>query len=102
MASHQLTTLCCAAQLGGMVLHDGRVAEMKTGEGKTLVGTLPAYLHALKGEHSELSALPLHHPLSSRYCANDVRYELAEAVLQSESGWTSGNLYLRNVQSAIS
>ncbi|GAB4815731.1 hypothetical protein N2152v2_002777 [Parachlorella kessleri] len=36
--------------LGGMALHDGRVAEMKTGEGKTLVGTLPAYLHALKGE----------------------------------------------------
>ncbi|MGC8488193.1 MAG: preprotein translocase subunit SecA [Clostridia bacterium] len=35
---------------GGMVLHDGRVAEMKTGEGKTLVATLPAYLNALSGE----------------------------------------------------
>ena len=35
--------------IGGMVLHDGSVAEMKTGEGKTLVATLPAYLNALSG-----------------------------------------------------
>ena len=35
--------------LGGMVLHDGQIAEMKTGEGKTLVATLPAYLNALSG-----------------------------------------------------
>ncbi len=35
--------------LGGMVLHQGRIAEMKTGEGKTLVATLPAYLNALMG-----------------------------------------------------
>ncbi len=35
---------------GGMVLHQGRIAEMKTGEGKTLVATLPAYLNALTGE----------------------------------------------------
>jgi len=35
--------------LGGMVLHDGKIAEMKTGEGKTLVATLPAYLNALSG-----------------------------------------------------
>ncbi|MCS7184689.1 MAG: preprotein translocase subunit SecA [bacterium] len=35
--------------LGGIVLHQGKIAEMKTGEGKTLVATLPAYLHALKG-----------------------------------------------------
>ncbi|MBN3523853.1 preprotein translocase subunit SecA [Paenibacillus apiarius] len=39
--------------LGGMVLHEGKIAEMKTGEGKTLVGTLPVYLNALasKGVH---------------------------------------------------
>src|SRR6266513_43459 len=39
--------------IGGMVLHKGRIAEMKTGEGKTLVATLPAYLNALdaKGVH---------------------------------------------------
>ncbi len=35
--------------VGGMVLHDGKIAEMKTGEGKTLVGTLPVYLNALSG-----------------------------------------------------
>ncbi|MBY0369394.1 preprotein translocase subunit SecA [bacterium] len=36
--------------IGGMVLHSGRVAEMKTGEGKTLVATLPVYLNALSGQ----------------------------------------------------
>ena len=36
--------------IGGIVLHQGRIAEMKTGEGKTLVATLPAYLNALTGE----------------------------------------------------
>jgi preprotein translocase subunit SecA len=35
--------------IGGMVLHDGKIAEMKTGEGKTLVATLPVYLNALSG-----------------------------------------------------
>ena len=35
--------------LGGLTLHQGRIAEMKTGEGKTLVSTLPAYLNALSG-----------------------------------------------------
>ena len=36
--------------IGGMVLHGGRIAEMRTGEGKTLVGTLPVYLNALEGK----------------------------------------------------
>src|SRR3954468_2471658 len=35
--------------IGGMVLHDGKIAEMGTGEGKTLMATLPAYLNALAG-----------------------------------------------------
>src|SRR5579862_2284379 len=35
--------------IGGMVLHQGKIAEMKTGEGKTLVATLPVYLNALSG-----------------------------------------------------
>ena len=35
--------------LGGIILHQGRIAEMKTGEGKTLVATMPAYLNALTG-----------------------------------------------------
>ena len=36
--------------IGGVVLHEGRIAEMKTGEGKTLVATLPSYLNALTGK----------------------------------------------------
>ncbi len=36
--------------IGGLILHQGRIAEMRTGEGKTLVGTLPAYLNALSGK----------------------------------------------------
>ena len=36
--------------IGGIVLHQGRIAEMKTGEGKTLVAVLPAYLNAIAGE----------------------------------------------------
>ena len=36
--------------IGGMVLHEGRIAEMKTGEGKTLVATLPVYLNAIEGK----------------------------------------------------
>ena len=36
--------------IGGMVLHDGKIAEMKTGEGKTLVATLPCYLNGLTGQ----------------------------------------------------
>ena len=35
--------------IGGIILHQGRIAEMRTGEGKTLVSTLPAYLNALRG-----------------------------------------------------
>ncbi|MBP0685943.1 hypothetical protein J8J21_23130, partial [Mycobacterium tuberculosis] len=36
--------------IGGMVLHEGGIAEMKTGEGKTLVATLPVYLNALESK----------------------------------------------------
>ena len=36
--------------IGGMVLHQGNIAEMRTGEGKTLVATLPAYLNTLGGD----------------------------------------------------
>jgi len=36
--------------IGGMVLHEGKIAEMRTGEGKTLVATLPVYLNALTGK----------------------------------------------------
>src|SRR5690606_31907685 len=40
--------------IGGMVLHEGRIAEMRTGEGKTLVATLPLYLNALAGHGAHL------------------------------------------------
>lgn len=40
--------------LGGIVLHEGRIAEMRTGEGKTLVATLPAYLNALTGDGMQI------------------------------------------------
>jgi preprotein translocase subunit SecA len=40
--------------IGGMVLHQGKIAEMKTGEGKTLVATLPLYLNALTGKGAHL------------------------------------------------
>jgi preprotein translocase subunit SecA len=40
--------------VGGMVLHEGRIAEMKTGEGKTLVATLPLYLNAIAGVNVQL------------------------------------------------
>ncbi len=40
--------------IGGMVLHEGKVAEMKTGEGKTLVATLPMYLNAITGKGAHL------------------------------------------------
>jgi len=45
--------------IGGIVLHQGKIAEMKTGEGKTLVATLPAYLNALTGKVYMLSQLTI-------------------------------------------
>lgn len=46
----QASRLAICWQVGGIVLHNGSIAEMKTGEGKTLVATLPAYLNALTGK----------------------------------------------------
>jgi len=43
-------TFAILAHTGGMVLHKGEIAEMRTGEGKTLVAILPAYLNALSGK----------------------------------------------------
>ena len=43
--------------IGGIVLHQGRIAEMKTGEGKTLVAILPAYLNALSGKGVRASSM---------------------------------------------
>ena len=49
--------------IGGMILHAGQIAEMRTGEGKTLVAVLPAYLNALSGKG--VQARP---PLGGRAC----------------------------------
>jgi preprotein translocase subunit SecA len=59
--------------IGGMVLHEGKVAEMKTGEGKTLVATLPVYLNALSGKGVHVVTV------------NDY-------LAQRDSGWM-GNVY---------
>src|ERR1700721_1755355 len=50
--------------IGGMVLHSGRIGEMKTGEGKTLVATLPVYLNALGGKGVHL--VPVNDSLARR------------------------------------
>jgi preprotein translocase subunit SecA len=42
--------------IGGMILHEGKISEMKTGEGKTLVATLPVYLNALAGKGGKSTA----------------------------------------------
>ena len=44
--------------IGGMVLHKGEIAEMRTGEGKTLVAVLPAYLNALSGKGVQVNNCP--------------------------------------------
>src|SRR5690606_10275780 len=43
--------------IGGMVLHSGKIAEMRTGEGKTLVATLPVYLNALEGKGAHVGTV---------------------------------------------
>ena len=51
--------------LGGIVLNDGKIAEMKTGEGKTLVATLPTYLNALAGKGVFSTTKPSGHTLTN-------------------------------------
>ena len=53
--------------IGGMILHEGQIAEMRTGEGKTLVAVLPAYLNALTG--GTLPPTPTPKPTSLLCCA---------------------------------
>ena len=81
--------------IGGMVLHDGKIAEMRTGEGKTLVSVLPAYLNALsgKGVHVRLSAAVCGHACvpggSPRLCWN-----VAVRVTKVQRVWTLDALRL--------
>ena len=51
--------------IGGMVLHDGKIAEMRTGEGKTLVATLPCYLNALAGNGVHVIMLTTTWPIAT-------------------------------------
>ena len=55
--------------IGGMILHEARIAEMRTGEGKTLVATLPVYLNALAGKG--VHVVTVNDYLASRDCALD-------------------------------
>ena len=57
--------------IGGMILHKGEIAEMRTGEGKTLVAVLPAYLNALAGEGVHVSPCS-RGPLLSRNLASSL------------------------------
>ena len=57
--------------IGGMILHKGEIAEMRTGEGKTLVAVLPAYLNALAGEGVHVSPC-LRCPVCGRHVASTV------------------------------
>ena len=53
--------------LGGIALHEGRISEMKTGEGKTLVGTLPVYLNALMSKgYTSLPSMTIWHSVTAR------------------------------------
>ncbi len=55
--------------IGGMALHQGKIAEMRTGEGKTLMATLPAYLNALTGEG--VHVVTVNEYLAQRDCGLD-------------------------------
>lgn len=68
--------------IGGMVLHEGNVAEMKTGEGKTLVATLPVYLNALSGNGAHVVTV------------NDY-------LVQRDAGWMSQVYHFLGLSSAV-
>ena len=54
--------------IGGMALHEGKIAEMKTGEGKTLVATLPVILNALSGK--SVHVVTVNDYLANRECSD--------------------------------
>ncbi len=73
--------------IGGAVLHKGKIAEMKTGEGKTLVATLPAYLNALEGQ-GRARRHRQRLPRPSRFGVDGARLPLPRAC-RSESSSTT-------------
>ena len=68
--------------MGGIILHQGRIAEMRTGEGKTLVSTLPAYLNALEGK--------------GVLVANDISNARAKALLKNLELFGISNAFVTN------
>ncbi len=70
--------------IGGIVLHQGKIAEMRTGEGKTLVATLPLYLNALTGKGSHLVTVNDYLARRDAYWMGPVYYLL---------GLTVGSIY---------
>ena len=70
--------------IGGIVLHQGKIAEMRTGEGKTLVATLPSYLNALTGRggvHVAAGSRDAAHALAGSIQAHDASRNQRDAVL---------------------
>lgn len=61
--------------IGGMILHDGQIAEMRTGEGKTLVAVLPAYLNALAGKGVHVVTVNDYLARRDSECVGQVRLE---------------------------
>jgi preprotein translocase subunit SecA len=77
--------------LGGMVLHQGRIAEMKTGEGKTLVATLPLYLNALSGKGVHLVTVNDYLSKSHPYWMGPIYHALGMSVSSIQGQQTTGS-----------
>ena len=76
--------------LGGMVLHQGKIAEMKTGEGKTLVATLPLYLNALTGKGVHLVTVNDYLSKRDPYWMAPIYYALGMKVSSIQGQQTAG------------
>ena len=76
--------------MGGMVLHQGKIAEMKTGEGKTLVATLPLYLNALTGKGVHLVTVNDYLSKRDPYWMGPIYYALGMSVSSIQGQQTAG------------
>jgi preprotein translocase subunit SecA len=78
--------------MGGMVLHQGRIAEMKTGEGKTLVATLPLYLNALAGRGVHLVTVNDYLSKSHPYWMGPIYHALGMSVSSIQGQQATGSV----------
>ena len=76
--------------MGGMVLHQGKIAEMKTGEGKTLVATLPLYLNALTGKGVHLVTVNDYLSKRDPYWMGPIYHALGMSVSSIQGQQTAG------------